>query len=37
MNLTHGFNGYIARQITPETFVDQVQAFIPTERVERVI
>jgi CheY-like chemotaxis protein len=30
--LAHGFDGYIAKPITPETFVDQVQAFIPGKR-----
>jgi two-component system, cell cycle response regulator len=27
--LAHKFNGYIAKPIAPETFVDEVQAFIP--------
>lgn len=35
--LAHGFDGYIAKPITPETFVDQVEAFVapglrPAER-----
>jgi CheY-like chemotaxis protein len=27
--LAHGFNGYIAKPIAPETFVDEVEVFIP--------
>ena len=27
--LAHGFDGYISKPIAPETFVDQVRAFIP--------
>jgi CheY-like chemotaxis protein len=29
--LAHGFDGYIAKPIAPEIFVDQVQAFIPSD------
>jgi len=28
--LAHGFDGYIPKPITPEIFVDQVQAFVPS-------
>lgn len=28
--LAHGFDGYIAKPIAPETFVDEVEAFIPS-------
>jgi CheY-like chemotaxis protein len=34
--LAHGFNGYIAKPIAPETFGDQVQAFVPTGRTNRL-
>jgi CheY-like chemotaxis protein len=29
--LTGGFNGYIEKPLSPETFVDQVEAFLPSE------
>jgi CheY-like chemotaxis protein len=32
--LAHGFDGYIAKPITPETFVEQVQAFVPLGRAD---
>jgi CheY-like chemotaxis protein len=35
--LAHGFDGYIPKPITPETFVDRVQAFIPTGRTDGAI
>ena len=28
--LAHGFDGYIAKPIAPDTFVDEVEAFIPS-------
>jgi CheY-like chemotaxis protein len=28
--LAHGFDGYLSKPIEPETFADQVQAFIPS-------
>jgi len=33
--LTGGFNGYIEKPISPESFVHQVEAFLPSERRTR--
>jgi CheY-like chemotaxis protein len=32
--LAHGFDGYIAKPIPPETFVEQVQVFVPPGRAD---